>query len=280
MFTDQPVTPTRLETLLDLIRARPAIRAGDAKALLQPSSVTPDAGRGASDWTIRAAKQLVLVHDDVDSLRLTNPTEASRTLILEAFDAHVLSKTDVEPYFASFYSFVLVQSAESLSSWTREDWAIEFNKVAYAGERKKNPFNKDKVSGLWRWFQYVGLGWFDQSEKFQPCPYERIRRQLPKVFGKARSLEIDPFMKKLAEACPELDGGDIFITSTGSLAPSPRTCTIGLGQALIELHLDGKIRLHAAPDSPGWSIEASDPHNDGNTLRGSRLDVVDWCEGR
>ena len=44
----------------------------------------------------------------------------------------------------------------------------------------------------------------------------------------------------------------------------------------IDLHFDRVIRLFCAADSRGWSIEAAQPPNDGDTLRSGRVDYVEY----
>ena len=86
-------------------------------------------------------------------------------------------------------------------------------------------------------------------------------------------------MTRLAEYCPELDGGTIFLESNPTYDPDRRRCTLGLGHALVELHLDQVLRLHCPPDSDGWDIREAAARRDARYLRSERIDRVEWLPG-
>lgn len=275
MFTDDPVTPTRLEALIGLLREYPGLTAQQVKSLLQPRGLGEEQEQTAADVTLKAARELELVTEDggrrlhvVGSSSLT-----PRSLVEAALDARVLGSMAIEPYFALFYAFLHGCMEAGTDKWTADKWSSEFNDRAYPGGRPGNPFNKTKLGALWKWFGYAGLGWFDPAASFQPCPYGRVLRALPSIFRDQRRLLADEFMRRLAVACPELDGGALFLR----LYPdtSQRALQRPLAQALVELHLDGVLRLHAAPDSQGWAMGDVEPPPDNATLRGDRLDEVE-----
>jgi hypothetical protein len=111
---------------------------------------------------------------------------------------------------------------------------------------------------------------------FQCDPTERLARAIPRIFESEGELTGDVFMSRLADTCPELDGGEIFRAANGDLSVRGKTMTTGLAQALVNLHLDGVIILNCPPDSPGWDLGAASPSNDGRTLRSNRIDSVEW----
>lgn len=275
MFTDDPVTPMRLEALIGVLREYPGLSAQALKSLLQPRGVGEEGSYKAAEATLKAARDLELItEDDAHRLRVSGPAKvAPRSLIEASLDARVLGSTTVEPYFGLFYAFVHGCTESGTSSWTAEKWSTAFNESAFPAGRPENPFNKTKLSALWRWFDYAGLGWFDPAGNFQPCPYGRVQRALPTIFQAHRKLLADEFMRRLALACPELDGGPLFLRVHPDMPA--RILQRPLAQALIELHLDGVLRLHAAPDSQGWDMSEVEPPRDKTTLRGDRLDEVE-----
>ncbi len=282
MFTDGPVTPTRVETLLDLLRGLPPKKNIDRAMLyelLQPeglSDVDPKKRDPAKD-TVKASLELKLIEETDDKLiklkfNRKDP-RATTQILLEALDSEVLASTDVELYFAKFYSYILSLNKEGVINKSNDEWARDFERDVY-GHRPSNPFNKEKLTGLHRWMGYVGLGWYDSSEVFQPNPYERILRRLRTIFvGKAKQLTGDEFMFRLANACPELDGGDIFKQANKQYNAEVRICTLGLSHALVDLHLDGYIQLFCPPDSRGWSIEQAEPPSD-ELLQSGRIATI------
>lgn len=281
MFTDGPVTPLHLETLVDVLR-----RLGNRKmtrdaiyAVLQPKGVT--SSQDQSKNTVRAGMELNLVIEKHGAeLELTEAGKGRRSVrecVLDAIDQFVLASTEVEYYFALFYSYMLGSNKDTVKG-TRDDWVKAFNRDVFGNKKQANPFNAEKWSGIHRWLVYAGLGWNDPSDEFQCNPYERVKRRLSDIFNGDKKIDDETFMDRLAIACPELDGGKIFEQANRNASDS-RQCTLGLSHALTELHLDSQIKLHCSPDSGGWSLQYASPPNDGKTLRSDRMDFVEIKKG-
>lgn len=281
MFTDQPVTPRRVETLVELMRhfkAR-AITRQDVNELLQPPGLP--ALKESSDQArhvVGAALDLALLQADGQALRLTeaasNGRRPVRAVVLEALDQRVLASTTVEPYFATFFAFLLGRGVEGTRKKSAQTWAHDFNTVVNEGSLGDNPFNKDKYIGLGRWYRYAGLGWDDPSGVFLCNPYERVLRVLPTVFVGAKRLDMGDFMQRLAAVCPELDGGRLFLQANPQFDPQRSECTLGLSHALIELHEDGVLELDCPSDTTGWHIGSAEPPRDKRTMRSDRVSAI------
>ncbi len=262
MFSDKPTTPTRIEVLLELVNEmrhrkldRDAIR-----KMLQPKGLPglKEASEQANE-TLKAVRELGLVEEDKDgSYRPTwggRRPIAAKHILLAALDDKVLSSTEIEPWFARFYSYAISKEDDLIGSGTDfgNKWATGFNRDLYGGQPPSNPFNPTKYSKLRNWLRYAGLGWHDSQDNFVPNPYERIRRQLNDIFEKRRKLTSDEFMSKLATHCPELDDGAIFRDANKGYNLN-RTCTRAVATALRDLHDDRLIRLDCPRDSRGWSL--------------------------
>ena len=182
-----------------------------------------------------------------------------------------------ETFFALFYSYLLALNKDGVRKKSGDDWAIDFDRDVFAGQRQSNPFNSTKYNGLRRWFRYAGLGWHDSEEVFQPNPFERILRRLPDIFDGRNKLRGEEFMENLGKTCPEIDGGKVFRRVAGNWKPENKTCTLGLSHALIELHQENKIRLHCPQDSRGWSIKDADPPSD-DTLKSDKIEIVELLD--
>lgn len=266
MFTDNPVTPVRLEILIGLLReVSRGLPRKEIYRLLQPEPLNPDtSGSSPAAATVKAALELELAEEQGGQLSLKPACRKGRDVrmaILRAFDLRVLAAAEVEKYFALFYAYYLGLGKKAYDYRTnnKEQWAEQFNKAVFGDTPQENRFNGTKLTGLHRWFSYVGLGWFDPLLEFQANPYERMQRSLPDLFGRQKKLEIDDFMSKLAEECPELDGGSLFVLANPDWSAEDRRCTLGLSHALIELHLDKIIRLSCPADSSGWDIRDAEP---------------------
>jgi hypothetical protein len=279
LFTDGEVTPTRVETLIDLLRglSNRKIDREMIGQLLQPEGlpdVEPKKREVARD-AIKAAIDLGLIEETEDKLiklvPARNDPRTSKQLLVEALDKKVLAETTIEPHLARFYSYLLFLNKDGASKKSYSERARDFERDVY-GERRA--FNDTKIYGLDRWMGYLGLGWYDTNGIFQPNPYERLLRSLRLIFeGRTRRLTIDDFMTRLGLACPELDGGNIFVETNKQYNSTSRTCTLGLSHALVDLHLDKRLKLFCPPDSRGWSIELAEPPSDG--LQSGRVATVE-----
>jgi hypothetical protein len=191
-----------------------------------------------------------------------------------AFEQVVLGSTDVEPYLACYYSYLLGLGGDAEES--SSDRSAEFVRHMSL-EDQRNPFNPTKERALSRWFVWAGLGW-TYSGAFVCNPYERLQRSLPALFLDQRRLSADDFAKRLAASCPELDGGHIYRHVWPDWSSDRRRFTLGVSHALIDLHMTGRLVLHAPPDARGWSVEDAEPPNDGNLLRGTTVDHFELRE--
>jgi hypothetical protein len=281
MFTDDSATPTRVETLLDLLRSQPKRRWSEevVAELLQPDGLP-----GVKDKRphavkmIAAAAELDLVTRGKEQIKLTFAADDPRTsqeILCDAIDRAVLERLETEPYFAPFYSFLLGLGAQAHNKKTREE-LVESFREAYPKAAGPNPFNPTKLTGLRRWLGYAGLGWFDPAGAFQCNPYKRLLRRLPTIFGEATELPADQFMTGIAAHCPELDGGQFFSAVNTHYTPSARRCSLGVSRALVELHIDGVLRLHCPTDSNGWWIDEAAPPRDREHILSDRVDRLVW----
>jgi len=281
MFTDDAVTPVRLEILVDLLRkCRGGLAREDVYRLLQPKPLEPNPQFIPAKATIRAAVELGLTEESAGTLSLSASCKRekdTRSAILRAFDEKVLANTDVEKYFSLFYAYYLYlgKAVYVRAKQSGEDWAKQFNKDVFLDEPQQNPFNRDKLTGLHRWLSYVGLGWYDPAENFQANPYERLSRVLPEIFSKNRKLDSDEFMERLSRACPELDGGEVFRKANQNWKSADKQCSLGLSHALIELHEDEVIRLECPADCQDWSLKEAEPPRD-DCFKGDRFASVEW----
>jgi hypothetical protein len=280
-FTDEPATPVRLQILVDLLlQSTKGIRKDDLCRLVQPEALAGEGSKFPSATvTIRAAVELGLADERNDIISLSPAYRKEKNLnsaILKAFDERVLSVVEVEKYFALFYSYLLGLGIDvnQRRKQSNDAWVSQFNHDVYDDVRQPDPFNVTKLTGLYRWFSFVGLGWYDPAGTFQANPYERIQRSLSLMFERRRKLEADQFMTALGKACPELDGGEIFRQANRSWESIQRRCTLGLSHALIELHLDEILRLDCPADSLGWIIEDAEPPS-GDDFKSARFVSVE-----
>jgi hypothetical protein len=285
VFIDNPTIPTQLEVVVDLLHAirHKSASSESVKSLLQPKGL-PDLSASSNQAALHlnGAKELRLAtEDDAGHLRLTfairDGKPAAREAIVSAFDDVVLSCPDVEPWFGRFYGFAIAQDDDWIppDSAARKDLCTRFNEALLGHIERANPLNDTKLGHYLRWYPYVGMGWRDPARCFIPDPTERLRRALPKVFGDAWRLDAAPFMSALALACPELDGGALFMDAAADrFNPAARVCTRALAVALRNLHDENVVRLECPKDSVGWSLERGGSVRDQQALQSDRFDRV------
>lgn len=283
MFTDSEATPARVEMLLDVVRSMTSrkLDAATIKQLIQPPGL-PDL-TSKSDQArsiIAAARELELIEEQPDGMirpvRIRDARSA-RAALVEALGEKVLRDGTVEPWFALFYAFLLGRDESAAAGpAAAASWETRFEREVFGGVTQPNRFNETKYRGLRRWFRYAGLGWHDAEDRFHPNPYERVERQLAAVFGTTRDLPIDRFLERLAETCPELDGGYLFLKANPAWNRAARTLSLGLSHALVDLHLDGVIVLNCPQDSDGWSIASAAPPRDAH-LKSDKVASVGYA---
>jgi len=289
VFIDNPTIPTQLEVVLDQLHAirQKSATAHSVKTLLQPSGL-PDVNENSSQAALhlRAARELGLAAEDADGhLRLTYPIRegkpSAKVAIIDAFDRHVLSSPDLEPWFGRIYSYVICRGETGIPSegGLRKTLCEQFNNALPARIERTNPLNDTKLGQYVRWFTYVGLGWRDPSKRFIPDPTDRLLRSLPAIFESSRQMEAGAFMSAMALACPELDGGALFLDAADDqYRASDRVCTGALAMALRNLHDEEVIQLDCPKDSQGWSLERAGNVRDQHTLQSDRFDRVLYAE--
>lgn len=285
MFIDNPTIPTQLEVVLDQIHAirQKSATPDSIRTLLQPAGL-PDLKDSSNQAAhhLKAARELSLVvEDDEKHLRLAYAVRdgkpSAKVAIVTGFDRSVLASSDLEPWFGRLYSYVIARGEDGIppDGASRKMLCTQFNDALPAHIERTNPLNETKLGNYVRWFSYIGLGWRDPSKRFVPDPTERLSRSLPAIFGSSRRLDAIAFMAALAQVCPELDGGALFLDATEEhYRMSDRVCTGALALALRNLHDEGVIELDCPKDSQGWSLERGGTVRDQHTLQADRFDRV------
>jgi hypothetical protein len=280
VFIDDAFSPRHLEALVSILTKldNTPLKREQIYSLLQPKGLPNfSQARAQSVATIKAGKELEILEETNSTFKLGTPhydSTSAKKLIISAFSNRVLNNLKVEPYFAIFYSILLVKDDDEKGSRTNEKWASEV-KAEY-GEKLfglTNPFNGTKLNKYWDWYIYLGLGEKDPKNNFFPLPFERIRQNLSTVFGEKKSLEGDEFIKKLSDICPELDQGKIFDLAKPTNSQDKRLSR-GLSQALCLLHETEIIKLYGFKDSHGWDLSKANPGGY-KTLTSKRLSKID-----
>jgi hypothetical protein len=280
MFTDGPSTPARLEILLGVVASKPkGLTRKDLYDLMQPESLRSNTEKATNN--VKAGLELELLEEEKKGsiIRLHKSYDkklSARENILMALDGKVLKNSEVELHLALFYAYYLGLNTQiyECSDWDGERWSDQFNTDVFGETPQPNRFNNTKYTGIHRWLSYIGLGWYDSNKLFNPDPTERILRSINSIFGKEKKITGDQFMSKLADVCPELDGGKMFLQANKNYDINAKECTLGLSQALVGLHEDGFVCLHCPIDSRGWNLGKAKPGRD-DSIKTDRLELIE-----
>ena len=264
MFMDGTATSNRLETLTKVLMSKnlPPMEESSLKNILAPQSL-PDFSKEQPTSLISAGKDLGLIKFSEKNNKIKKITASGKDpkqYLLEVLDEKILSQTEVEPYFAKFFSYALHNNIPFSNKKDDNESLASLVNQEIIGFARGNPFNYTKISSYLPWYSYMGLtqpikssGSLTISEAY---PYERIKRKLHQIFKENNQLFIDDFMQKFGSNCPELDGGEIYKSVTVSSSAPMKELTLGVSNALIELHISGHITLDCPLDSDGWSFNS------------------------
>ena len=219
MFMDSTATSNRLETLAKVLMAKdlPQMDEKSLKALLAPTSLTNYAPLSPNEL-LKAGKLIGLVTYCKDTKlinKISSDGKNAKQKLLEILDDKILSRTDIEPYFAKLYAYILFTDQElSNNEKLIEALILEVNKK-FLGFDQNNQLNYTKLSSYLPWYSYFGLTQTMKQEGrnvlSEAYPYERIARKLNNIFNSKQELLIDEFMQNLGSNCPELDCGEILM---------------------------------------------------------------------
>ena len=177
--------------------------------------------------------------------------------MLKSFDEIVLNENSEEKWFALFYSFILSENKDI--SGSPEQFSTAFNKNKFGNEsRPTNQLNGTKLNHYFSWYNYIGLGQTQQKLLFVN-PYHRIKRKLNIIFNEKNNLSMDQFVRKMGDACPELDGGNVFKIIKNDWRLTNRKLSKGLQRSLVQLHIEKNLQLVSRSDARDfWIFEDID----------------------
>lgn len=267
MFMDQTATSNRLETLAKILISKnmPPLDDTTLNSLLAPSSL-PEYESLHSKSVISAGKEIGLISYRENSKKinkLTSNGKSAKEFLLEYLDKKILSETNIEPYFAKFYSYALSHEIPLTNNKESNVALTERAREDISGFKGANRFNEVKLGKYLPWYFYFGLT--QANKKNNPTvsetyPYERIKRKLKDIFKSKKKLSIDEFMANLGATCSELDCGEIFCSVNSTQKSINKSITLGVSNVLVELHMNGYILLDCPLDSDGWSFHTKITH--------------------
>ena len=260
------VTPHRLLAVLRLVAERENLTYDEVRDLVQPPDLVDS--QHAADSVLDAGRLCGLIEEDsARTVRLLIPPQSVETpAAFRAFmQTRVLGVTDdLRPnyLFNLFSAWYIVQNAHVLA-YTRSDFEMQFNAQMSVPDADRQ-FNTTKYSGWRQWAAFLGLGWLfrlpsARAEVLMPDPSARLLPILPRLLGEGGEMApFGMFARRLADQCPELDGGTLFERCWSSCNPGvlrSNQLSLALSSALRVLHARGVLRLEEQADArENWRL--------------------------
>ncbi len=259
MFLDTITRPNKVESVIKTLNflEKENVSNQTIYDLYQPKEVNESDVQDQIKATLKVLKRLSLIDDNNKLTFKLKPEEEIKDYVLKSFDEIVLNENSEEKWFALFYSFILSENKDISGSY--EQYSTAFNKNKFGNEiRPTNQLNGTKLGHYFSWYNYIGLGQNQQKLIFVN-PYHRIKRKLKIIFNEKNNLSMDQFVRKMGDACPELDGGNVFKIIENDWSLTNRKLSKGLQRSLVQLHIEKDLQLVSRSDARDfWIFEDVD----------------------
>ncbi len=267
LLNSAQVTPPRLHAMVRLISRLQAPTRKDVIDLLQPSVLVSD--QSAAKNVYVAAVNCEIINEAPDKT-LVLSGETAQLESMQGFQLYmqkrVLGVTDsYQPnYLFNLYSAWYIVQNERIFQFVEKDFETRFNEELFQ-DAELRTFNMTKFNGWRRWAAFLGLGWpikpglSGRSEILVPCASNRLKGVLAQLLTKDEQvIKFSLFAERIAELCPELDGGSLFTycreASRGS-EQRGNNLSITLSTGLRQLHDSGEIELIRQADATDiWQL--------------------------
>lgn len=246
-------TPHRLHACLRLVGRLEGASEDTLFGLLQPGE-----NQVAAKATLEAAGAcgLVSVEGRQRNVRLAVPADQIETVEMYRSTVQARLTGVVEEgqpnYLLNLYAAWIATQNEAPLRFDRSEFETRFNRTVGAGSASRD-FNTTKLAAWRRWAAFLGWGYeLGHRSVFVPDAFGRVRPLLDTLLPS--SLEAVPFRdfaNRLANACPELDGGYLFeecLVRTRAGRPANRL-SLALSSALRGLEATGLTVLESVGDA-------------------------------
>lgn len=261
------VTPPRLHAMVKLVSRLQAPTRKDVFDLLQPSVLVSD--QSAAKNTYIAAVNCNIVSEAPDKTLILNG-EAAQLESTQGFQLYMQKRVlgvivPYQPnYLFNLYSAWYIVQNERVFHFVDKDYETGFNEELFQ-DAESRTFNMTKFNGWLRWAAFLGLGWpirpglSGRSEILAPCASNRLKGILTQLLIRDEQvIKFSLFAQRLAEFCPELDGGALFTYCWEASRGGERrgnNLSLALSTGLRQLHDSGEIELTRQADATDiWQL--------------------------
>lgn len=282
LLSDTNHSPQRIYALLRLLESqdgqlgfenirtwlKPTVRGVEQKSSEEDTNIRQLLGATASLGLIESPSQ--------NQYKLTAPVpttiEAFADTVHDRLVALEMSHAD-SIVLEAFAATVVLTEAEQGTSWldlNAKDRAAKINAAVRAPEKdeddeEKKRFNATKSSPWRRWMVFLGLGVPVPKSDLYPYPAQRLAREIARLRADEtlpKTLEVEAFIRLIAERMPYLDSGRLFLASVDRmrLPPLGRRVSRVLSGTLRDLHDDKCLALDAIGDAKATYALTREPH--------------------
>lgn len=261
LLNSAQVTPPRLHAMVRLVSRLQTPTRKDVIDLLQPSVLVSD--QSAAKNIYIAAVNCDIINEAPDRT-LVLSGETAQLESMQGFQLYmqkrVLGVTEsYQPnYLFNLYSAWYIAQNERIFQFVDKDFETRFNEELFQ-DTESRTFNMTKFNGWRTWAAFLGLGWpikpglSGRSEILVPCVSNRLKGVLAQLLTKDEQvIKFSLFAERIAELCPELDGGSLFTYCWEASRGSERqgnSLSLALSTGLRQLHDSGEIELIRQADA-------------------------------
>jgi len=222
ILNNAQVTPHRLHAFVRLVSRLQNPNREELLNLLQPTEM--GGSQESSKEVYRAALNCGLITENSNKSKTVGlNVSPDQVESLPTFRDHLrqilLGVTDENSpnYLFNIFTAWYATQNERVFQLGAKGYEKLFNDQIFTNNEER-AFNDTKLNGWRNWAAFLGLGWpmraamiEGQREVLVPDAHSRLKAVLPKLLSpKEGSLRFGIFARRLAEECPELDGGILF----------------------------------------------------------------------
>jgi hypothetical protein len=216
-----------------------------------------------------AAVNCNIIYEAPDK-RLVLNDEAAQLESMQGFQLYMQKRVlgVIEPYRPNYlfnlYSAWYIAQNERVFQFVDKDFETRFNEELFQ-DAESRTFNMTKFNGWRTWAAFLGLGWLikpglgGRSEILAPCASNRLKGVLDQLLTEDEQvIKFGLFAERLAELCPELDGGSLFTYCWEARRGGERrgnNLSLALSTGLRQLGDSGEIELIRQADATDiWQL--------------------------
>jgi len=266
IFREALATPLRLHAVLKLLALLGNRTRDDILMLLQPEILSDN--QNTAKNVINLLKNLGMVRETDTSSQLSLAEDVPRNIDkLESYRRYMQNKllgitnpnAPNNYVLNQFAAWIAVQD-ERIAQLSKVNLTARFNEEMYpsetgdASDAQTRTMNDTKYNGWCNWGVFLGWGLTHDAFKagFIPDASIRVRSVLETLLPEKDQLPASIFMERLAEHCPELDGGALFEDAWQFSRPTENRgnrTSLMLSTGLRVLERCGDLSLILMPDA-------------------------------